>query len=180
MGAAAFELEPTKLYFIDGRRPIADGVLRMLRAALIVTSLAEAMPCFAQQVRVITGDIEHVYGPGAQILDDADLQARNQRAWDHVQAEKQLAIERRRVDIEEERLKLQEAAIAYGMSQNSDGMSQNWDPTAASDWWYGSGFISPAQGFGPGISFSRRFGFSPRIGFSRRIGISPRMGFSRR
>jgi hypothetical protein len=154
----------------------------MLRAALIATSLAVAMPCFAQEVRVITGDIEHVYGPGAQVLDDADLQARNQRAWEHVQAEKQLAIERRRVDIEEERLKLQEAAVAYGMSQNSDGMAQNWDPTAAGDWWYGGGFIGPAQGLG----FSRRFGFSPRIGFSRRsgfshrMGISPRMGFSRR
>jgi hypothetical protein len=154
----------------------------MLRAALIVTSLAVAMPCFAQEVRVITGDIEHVYGPGAQVLDDADLQARNQRAWEHVQAEKQLAIERRRVDIEEERLKLQEAAVANGMSQNSDGMAQNWDPTAAGDWWYGGGFIGPAQGLG----FSRRFGFSPRIGFSRRsgfshrMGISPRMGFSRR
>jgi hypothetical protein len=129
---------------------------------------------------VITGDIEHVYGPGAQVLDDADLQARNQRAWEHIQAEKQLAIERRRVDIEEERLKLQEAALAYGMAQNSNG-AQNWDPTAAGDWWYGGGFIGPAQGFGPGIGFSRRFGFSPRIGFSRgRSGNAPKMGFSRR
>jgi hypothetical protein len=156
-------------------------VLRMLRAALIATSLAVAMPCCAQEVRVITGNIEHVYGSGGQLLDDADLQARNQRAWEHIQAEKQLAIERRRVDIEEERLKLQAAALAYGMAQNSDGMAQSWDPTAAGDWWYGGGFTGPAQGFGPGIGFSRRFGFSPRIGFSRgRIGVAPRMGFSRR
>ena len=151
----------------------------MLKAVLIATSLAVAMPCFAQQVRVINGDFEHLYGAGGQLLDDADLQARNQRAWEHVQAEKQLAIERRRADIEEERLKLQEAAIAYGMAQSSDGTAQNWDPTAAGDWWYGGGLISPAQGFGSGIGFSRRFGFSPRISFSRRFGMSHRMGFFR-
>jgi len=151
----------------------------MLRTVLIATSLAVAMPCFAQQVRVINGDFEHLYGAGGQLLDDADLQARNQRAWEHAQAERQLAIERRRVDIEEERLKLEEAAIAYGMAQSSDGTAQNWDPTAAGDWWYGGRFISPAQGFGSGIGFSRRFGFSPRISFSRRFGMSHRMGFFR-
>jgi hypothetical protein len=79
----------------------------MLRAVLIATSMAVAMPCFAQQVRVIKGDIEHVYGPGGQLLDDADLQARNQRAWEHMQAGKQLAIERQQVERESERLKLQ-------------------------------------------------------------------------
>jgi hypothetical protein len=120
----------------------------MLKAVLIATSLAVAMPCFAQQVRVINGDFEHLYGAGGQLLDDADLQARNQRAWEHAQAERQLAIERRRVDIEEERLKLQGAAMAYGMAQSSDGTAQNWDPTAAGDWWYGGGFISPALRIG--------------------------------
>jgi hypothetical protein len=59
----------------------------MLKAVLIAASLAVAMPWFAQQVRVIKGDIEHVYGIGGQLLDDADLQARNQRAWEHRQAE---------------------------------------------------------------------------------------------
>jgi len=33
----------------------------MLSAVLIATCLAVAMPCFAQQVRVINGDFEHVY-----------------------------------------------------------------------------------------------------------------------
>jgi hypothetical protein len=33
----------------------------MMRAVLIATSLAMAMPCFAQGVRVISGDIEHLY-----------------------------------------------------------------------------------------------------------------------
>jgi hypothetical protein len=84
----------------------------MLRAVLIATSLAVATPCFAQQVRVINGDFEHVYGPGGELLDNADLQARNQRARE-LQAEKQLAIERQQAEVEAERLRLQEAALAY-------------------------------------------------------------------
>ena len=174
-------MEPTKSYFIDGCRPIRSR-----------WSLAYVASCFdcdfpgrgdALFCPASPGDQRRLRAPlwsRRTVLDDADLQARNQRAWEHLQAERQLAIERRRVDIEEERLKLQEAAIAYGMAQSSDGTAQNWDPTAAGDWWYGGGFISPAQGFGSGIGFSRRFGFSPRIGFSRRVGISHRMGFSPR
>jgi hypothetical protein len=72
----------------------------------------------AEEVRVIAGDIEHVYGPGAQVLDDADLHARNQRALEHMRAEKQLATERGQASIEAGRLKLQEAALAYGIAQN--------------------------------------------------------------
>jgi len=43
----------------------------------------------------------------------------NQRAWEHMQTEKQLAIERRRVEIEMERLKLQEAALAFAPYEDS-------------------------------------------------------------
>jgi hypothetical protein len=32
------------------------------------------------QVRVITGDIEHIYGPGGEVWDDNALRARNERA----------------------------------------------------------------------------------------------------
>ena len=87
----------------------------MLRAAvLIATSLAWGSPSFAQQVRVISGDIEHVYGPDAQLLDDADLQARNQRAWEHKQAENELAIARRQVNVEIEGLRLNKAIARMG------------------------------------------------------------------
>jgi hypothetical protein len=72
----------------------------MLRTALIATSMAVAMPCFAQEVRVIKGDIEHLYGPGGQLVDDADLQARNQRAREHMRAESELAIARRQVEVQ--------------------------------------------------------------------------------
>ena len=60
-----------------------------MRGVLIAASLVLASPTFAQQVRVINGDIEHVYGYGGELL-----QARNQRAWEHMQAEHQLAIQR--------------------------------------------------------------------------------------
>ena len=86
----------------------------MMRAVLITTSLAVAMPCFAQEVRVISGNIEHVYGPGAQLRDDADLQARNQRAWEHRQAENQIAIARRQVEVELGYLRLNKAIARMG------------------------------------------------------------------
>jgi hypothetical protein len=132
----------------------------MLRALLIASSLALAgTPCIAQQVRVISGGIQHVYGPGGQILDDAGLQARNQRAWEHMQAEKQLAIERRQVEIENQRLKLQEAAVASGMTE----VAQNW--YSADGGW----FIGPTRGISPRIGHHlRRIGISPRIGIPRK------------
>ena len=129
----------------------------MLRAALVAMSLAVAMPCFAQQVRVISGEIEHVYGPGGKGLDDGDLQARNLRAWEHVQAEKQLEIERRQLKIERERLKLQQAAIAFGMAQDWDGNSTD-----------GGWFVGSTRGIAPRKGLSHRIGMSPRIGISRR------------
>ena len=129
----------------------------MLRAVLIATSLALASSSFAGQVRVIGGDIEHVYGPGGELLDDADLQARNQRAWEHMQAEKQLAIQRRQLDIETERLKLQEAAIASAMAQNWD--APNWDSTD------GGWFIGSTRAISPRLGQR----FFPRIG-SHRVG----------
>ena len=49
------------------------------RAGLIAALLGAAAPGYAQ-VRVISGDIEHVYGPGGQVLDDDALRANNERA----------------------------------------------------------------------------------------------------
>jgi predicted secreted Zn-dependent protease len=48
------------------------------RAVLIASCFGLAVPAYAQ-VRVITGDIEHFYGHGGQLLDDAELRARNER-----------------------------------------------------------------------------------------------------
>jgi hypothetical protein len=43
------------------------------RAVLIASFFGVA------QVRVIIGDIEHFYGPGGQLLDDAELRTRSER-----------------------------------------------------------------------------------------------------
>jgi hypothetical protein len=140
----------------------------MLRAVLIATSLAVATPCFAQQVRVINGDFEHVYGPGGELLDNADLQARNQRAREHLQAEKQLAIERRQAEIEAERLRLQEA-LAYAPSVDTS-YGGGWDSTYGG-WWGGGGFTG---GFRRGV-------IRPRVGIiSHGIGGAHAMGGFRR
>jgi hypothetical protein len=135
----------------------------MMRVTLVAASLALASPCFAQQVRVISGDIQHVYGPGGQLLDDADLQARNQRAWERRQAEEQLAIEKRRVDLEMERLKLQGSSLAY--APHAD-ISYGYG-----GWWDGVGFIGPTRG-----AFHRR-AIGRGVGVvSHRMGSSPGMG----
>ena len=124
----------------------------MLRAVLIATSLAVATPCSAQQVRVINGDFEHVYGPGGELLDNADLQARNQRAREH------------QAEVEAERLRLQEAAPAYAPSVD----------TSYGGGWDGSGFIGSTGGFRRGV-------IRPRIGMiSHRIGGAHSMGGFRR
>jgi hypothetical protein len=134
----------------------------MIKVLVISVAVVAAVPCYAQEVRVINGDIEHVYGPGGQILDDADLQARNQRALEHIEAERQLAIERRNAEAETERLRLQEAALAYGPYSDTGG------------WWDGGAFIASGRRV-----FHR--GHRPRIGMiSQRLAGSPRMGGSRR
>ena len=112
----------------------------MLRAVLIATSLALSSSSFAQQVRVINGDIEHVYGHGGELLDDADLQARNQRALEQMQAEKQ----KRQLD------------TSSGIAQNSGGVAPNWDSTDGG--WWGSGAV-----VGSTRGFFRRGVIRPRI-----------------
>ena len=151
----------------------------MMRAVLIATSLAVAMPCLAQEVRVISGNIEHVYGPGGELLDNGDLQARNQRARENMQAERQLAIERRRVDIEEERLKLQAAALAYAPS--ADTSYTGGGDSYGGGWWGGGGFGSTRGTFRRGIGISQtiggqRIGGSPSTIGGQRIGGAARMG----
>jgi len=77
----------------------------VLRATFITACLVAASPSLAQQVRVITGDIEHTYGPGGEVLDDAELRARNQRALENFQIKKQRAIEMRQLEFEVERFR---------------------------------------------------------------------------
>ena len=57
-------------------------------AFLIVAAMGLAAPAYAQSVRVITGDIEHIYGPGGQLLDDDALRARNERAERDIQVKR--------------------------------------------------------------------------------------------
>ena len=49
------------------------------RAVLIASCFGLATPAYAQ-VKVITGGIEHIYGPGGQLQDDDTLRTRNERA----------------------------------------------------------------------------------------------------
>src|SRR3954453_20923419 len=52
----------------------------MLKEIAILALIVAATPSCDQEVRVITGGIEHVYGRGGQILDGPELRAKNERA----------------------------------------------------------------------------------------------------
>jgi hypothetical protein len=80
----------------------------MLRAVFITACLVAASPSVAQQVRVITGDIEHVYRPGGELLDDAELRARNQLGLENIQIEKQRQIETRQLELDVERFRAEQ------------------------------------------------------------------------
>jgi hypothetical protein len=56
-------------------------------AVLIAACFGAAAPAYAQ-VRVITGDTEHIYGDGGEVLDSDDLRARNERVEKARQIEK--------------------------------------------------------------------------------------------
>ena len=69
----------------SGLKLLREGKL-MLRAIVIATAIGLAAPSYAQ-VRVITGDVEHIYGPGGEILDSPQLRAKNQRAKSQMRSE---------------------------------------------------------------------------------------------
>ena len=75
------------------------------------------MPVYAQSVRVISGGgIEHVYGPGGQVLDDDALRARNERAEKDRQAkrtERETAARQAEADAEYERQNALAAAFDF-------------------------------------------------------------------
>ena len=99
----------------------------MLRAVFIATCLALASPSVAQQVRVITGDIELIRTWG-EVLDDAELRARNERAFERMQLEKQRAIEMQQIEAENERLRLlrDQTALAYAATPTWDSTYGGW------------------------------------------------------
>ena len=50
------------------RWPDGSRIMTKKFAFLIVAAMGLSAPAYAQSVRVITGDIEHAYEPGGQLL----------------------------------------------------------------------------------------------------------------
>jgi hypothetical protein len=104
-------------------------------AFLIVAAMGLAAPSFAQ-VRVISGDVEHVYGPGGEILDSPELMAKNQRARRQMRSEERVA-----GPVEQQRLSIQQS----GPSRTPDSW---WSNDAArrqppKSWWNNNGYQPP-------------------------------------
>jgi hypothetical protein len=100
----------------------------MLRAIVIATAIGLAAPSYAQ-VRVITGDVEHVYGPGGEILDDPQLRAKNQR--------RQMRSEQKVLrPLEQQRLSVQQS----GPRRAPDSWSRYQPPKS---WWNNNNYEPP-------------------------------------
>ena len=95
----------------------------MIRTTLVAVAILLAAPAYAQSVRVISGGgIEHVYGPGGQLLDDDALRTRNERAEKELQAkrtERERAARQAEAEAEYERQKAlaDQAAADYEQIQ---------------------------------------------------------------
>ena len=83
--------------------------MSIFRALLISAAVLAMTPSatFAQ-VRVITGDTEHYYGPGGQLLDDETLRLQNERA----ERAKSLRLREREIAMRQQ--ELDAAAAAQG------------------------------------------------------------------
>jgi hypothetical protein len=51
----------------------------MLKVIAFLAAIVTATSSYAQEVRVIGGGVEHVYGPGGQLRDSPELRAKNQQ-----------------------------------------------------------------------------------------------------
>jgi hypothetical protein len=83
--------------------------LKLIGAAAILSCVVLTSPSYAQ-VRVIAGDIQHIYGPGGQLLDDDKLRAQNE------------AVER--LHIEKERMELMRRQQEIDMRQQEINAEQ--------------------------------------------------------
>ena len=83
--------------------------MSIFRALLISAAVLTMTPSatFAQ-VRIITPDSEHIYGQGGQLLDDAELRARNERA----ERAKSLRLREREIAMRQQELDAAAAARA--------------------------------------------------------------------
>ena len=95
-------------------------------AFLIVAAMGLVAPASAQSVRVITGEVEHIYGPGGQLLDDDALRARNERAERDIQVkriERDMALRQEEAEAEYERQRaLADQADANGGYEQVQGV----------------------------------------------------------
>jgi hypothetical protein len=138
-------------YYMSGHGFEEAFTMSIFRALLISAAVLAMTPSatFAQ-VRVITGDTEHIYGQGGQLLDDAELRARNERA----ERAKSLRLREREIAIRQQELDAAEAARAVP--------TPYYEPYGAQDGSY-YGTLHSRQGRHVNL---RRIGTAPVLGNS--------------
>jgi len=105
----------------------------MIGVLIILAAVVAAVPCYAQEVRVFSGGgIEHVYGPGGEVLDSPQLRAKNQRATSQM---------RERGAVEQQRLSIQQSSSSRAPdSWRSYDAERRQTPKS---WWNNNGYEPP-------------------------------------
>ena len=109
----------------------------MIKVLIILAAVVAAVPCCAQDVRVFSGGgIEHVYGPGGEVLDSPQLREKNQLAKRQTRNE-----ERGAGPVEQQGLSIQQS----GPRRVPDSW---WSNDAArrqppQSWWNNNGYQPP-------------------------------------
>jgi hypothetical protein len=126
--------------------------MSIFRALLISAAVLAMTPSatFAQ-VRVITGDTEHYYGPSGQLLDDETLRLQNERA----ERAKSLRLREREIAMRQQELDAAAAARAAPTAY--------YEPYGAQDGSYYVGTLRSRQGRHVNL---RRIGTAPVLGNS--------------
>jgi hypothetical protein len=107
----------------------------MIKMLITLAAFAAAAPCYAQEVRVLSGGgIEHVYGPGGEVLDSPQLREKNQRAKRQTQ-------ERSAGIIEQQRLSTQQSGPHRGPDSWWTNNAERRQPSQS--WWNNNGYEPP-------------------------------------
>jgi hypothetical protein len=131
--------------------------MSIFRALLISAAVLAMIPSatFAQ-VRIITPDSEHIYGQGGQLLDDAELRARNERA----ERAKSLRLREREIAMRQQEL---DAAAAARAAPTPYYEPYDYEPYGAQDGSYYVGTLRSRQARHVNL---RRIGTAPVLGNS--------------
>jgi hypothetical protein len=100
----------------------------MIKLPIILAAVIAAVPCYAQDVRVFSGDQEHVYGPGGRLVRQSGTSGKERVGPPDAQFTR---------PAEQQTLSIQQS----GPNRAPNGSWSNY--RAPSSWWNSNGYQPP-------------------------------------